>query len=487
MKILVLGLDCAAPELLLGYEDLPNIRRLMEVGCYGRLESVIPPITVPAWMCLATSQDPGSLGVYGFRNRTDHSYSGLGIASSRSITEPAIWDHIAREGKRSIIVGVPPGYPPRRINGLSVSCFLTPDTDKNVFTHPPELSDEIRKLVGHYPVDAHGFRTDDKAWLRDAIFAMSRTQFQVVRHLIQNKEWDYFHFVDIGLDRIHHGFWKYHDPQHVLHEPDSPFRETVHDYYRHLDVEIGKVLELLSDDTIVLLVSDHGAAARWRLLRQRVAGARGAARPQELPQGGHPVRQAGRRLGEDQGLERGGLLCPRVLQREGAGAAGDDRAVGLRILPRRDQGEVRGDGRPRGEADGHPRLQARADLSRVQNVAPDLIVHFGALYWRSIGGVGYPTIHVLENDTGPDDCNHAQFGAFVLAARGPAARRAGRSPAAGHRPTLMDLAGYEVPASMQGRSLAAGVVRRLRTKPVTTPTTRPSSATASAGWVISAD
>ena len=51
---------------------------------------------------------------------------------------------------------------------------------------------------------------------------MSRTQFQVVRHLIQTKEWDYFHFVDIGLDRIHHGFWKYHDPQHVLHEPDSP-------------------------------------------------------------------------------------------------------------------------------------------------------------------------------------------------------------------------------------------------------------------------
>ena len=112
MKILVLGLDCAAPELLFGFEDLPNIRRLMEVGAYGRLESVIPPITVPAWMCMTTSQDPGSLGVYGFRNRVDHSYEGLGIATARSITEPAIWDHLAREGKRSIIVGVPPGYPP---------------------------------------------------------------------------------------------------------------------------------------------------------------------------------------------------------------------------------------------------------------------------------------------------------------------------------------------------------------------------------------
>ena len=69
MKILVLGLDCAAPELLFGFDDLPNIRGLMEAGAYGRLESVIPPITVPAWMCMATSQDPGSLGVYGFRNR----------------------------------------------------------------------------------------------------------------------------------------------------------------------------------------------------------------------------------------------------------------------------------------------------------------------------------------------------------------------------------------------------------------------------------
>jgi len=53
--------------------------------------------------------------------------------------------------------------------------------------------------------------------------------------------------------------------------------------------------------------------------------------------------------------------------------------------------------------------------NHVRNVAPDLIVHFGGLSWRPIGGAGYPTIHVRENDTGPDDCNHAQHGSFVLA------------------------------------------------------------------------
>ncbi len=153
MKILVLGLDCAAPELLFGDERLENFRRLMGAGCYGRLESVVPPITVPAWMCMATSQDPGSLGIYGFRNRVDHSYEGLGIVNSRSIDDLAIWDQVARDGKKSVIIGVPPGYPPRKINGVAVGCFLTPDTDKEVFTHPPEVSDEIRQLVGHYPVD----------------------------------------------------------------------------------------------------------------------------------------------------------------------------------------------------------------------------------------------------------------------------------------------------------------------------------------------
>ena len=177
MKICVLGLDCAAPEVLLGDARLTNIRRLMARGAYGRLESVIPPITVPAWMCLSTSQDPGSLGIYGFRNRRDHSYEKLGITTADSVEQPAIWDYLAREGKKSIVVGVPPGYPPRRVFGISIGCFLTPNTIDKEFTHPAALKTKINELVGDYPVDVKGFRTDDKDWLREQIFEMSRKQW----------------------------------------------------------------------------------------------------------------------------------------------------------------------------------------------------------------------------------------------------------------------------------------------------------------------
>src|ERR1700736_4070510 len=134
MKICVFGLDCAAPEIVFGDERLVNLRLLMDTGMYGRLESVVPPITVPAWMCMSTSQDPGSLGVYGFRNRTDYSYSGLGVVNSASITEPAIWDVLNSHGLNCVVVGVPSSYPLKPLQGVKVGCFLTPDTSQNDYT-----------------------------------------------------------------------------------------------------------------------------------------------------------------------------------------------------------------------------------------------------------------------------------------------------------------------------------------------------------------
>src|SRR5262249_51644036 len=135
----------------------------------------------------------------------------------------------------------------------------TPDTNRGAYTHPTAAAEQIERLVGEYPGDVKNFRTNDKDRLRREIDAMSRKHFSVVRHFLANEPWDYFQFCETGLGRMHHGFWKHHDPEHVLHEPDSPYRETIRDYYRYLDDELGSVLELLTEDTSVLVVSDHGA------------------------------------------------------------------------------------------------------------------------------------------------------------------------------------------------------------------------------------
>src|SRR4029453_13968767 len=124
---------------------------------------------------------------------------------------------------------------------------------------PPSVKHDIEQLVGSYPVDVKGFRTDDKDWLLREIYEMTRKRFQVVRHLMTTVEWDYFQFVEIGVDRIHHGFWKYHDPAHRQYQPGHPLGSAITDYYQYLDGEIGRTLELLDEDTIRLVVSDHGA------------------------------------------------------------------------------------------------------------------------------------------------------------------------------------------------------------------------------------
>ncbi|MDF2772423.1 MAG: hypothetical protein K0S86_1917, partial [Geminicoccaceae bacterium] len=459
MKLLVIGLDCAAPDLLLGDDRLTNVRRLMAAGCYGKLESVIPPITIPAWRCMVTSQDPGSLGVYGFRNRADHSYGRLEVVNSRSFKALTIWDYLAMEGKRAVLIGVPPSFPPPKVNGISVGCFLTPDPATDTYTHPPEVANEIRKLVGEYMVDVKGFRTDDKGWLRDQIFEMSRRQFTVVRHYLEHAQWDYFHFVNIALDRVHHGFWKYHDPRHVDYEPGTPYENVIRDFYLHLDEEIGRLLELVDDDTLILIVSDHGA--------QPLAGGfcvnewlvnEGLLVLDQYPAEVTPFGKLAVNWEKTRVWSEGGYYARVFFNVQGREPTG--------VIPPSDYESFRDEMKSKFESTTGPDGSALGTLvfkpneiyREVRNVAPDLIVHFGALEWRSVGGVGYNgRIHVRENDTGPDDCNHAQFGTFVLAAPNvPALGELTGVRLLDIAPSLLEAAGHEIPDSFQGRSIFGG-------------------------------
>ena len=108
-KVLIVGLDCAAPDLVFDtwLDDLPNIKRMVTEGVWGSLKSTIPPITIPAWMCMMTSKNPGQLGIFGFRNRSEYSYDNFWIANGDAIKEPKVWDIVSQDGYKVGLVGVP--------------------------------------------------------------------------------------------------------------------------------------------------------------------------------------------------------------------------------------------------------------------------------------------------------------------------------------------------------------------------------------------
>ena len=62
-RMMIIGLDCAEPSLVLGRfrDQLPTLSALADAGAYGRLESVVPPITVPAWSCMMSRSVKNSI------------------------------------------------------------------------------------------------------------------------------------------------------------------------------------------------------------------------------------------------------------------------------------------------------------------------------------------------------------------------------------------------------------------------------------------
>jgi predicted AlkP superfamily phosphohydrolase/phosphomutase len=455
-RALVIGLDCAPPELVFERwrDELPVLRGLMKQGTYGVLRSCDPPITVPAWTSMTSSRSPGTLGIYGFRNRRSRSYDDLAFADSRAVCVPRVWDLLSARGRSVIVIGVPQTYPVNEVNGVMVACFLTPNTRTSPYTHPTELRDEIHDLVGDYMPDVPDFRTDDKERLRADIEDVTEKRFRVAEHLLATRPWDLFFMVEMGTDRIQHGFRRFFDPLHRLYEVDNRFEHVALDYYRALDERIGRLLRFADDDTAVLVVSDHGAKRR-----------EGAICVNEW------LRQEGYLTLKREPAQATRLNADLVdWERTAAwGEGGHYCRLFLNVAGREPQGVVRPADYDRVREDLQTRLEALGDdrgrpLATVAHrpedlypesngVAPDLLVYFGDLYWRSNGQVGTDSLHVFENDTGPDDANHAHEGVYVLAADGV---RPGAGPERDLRdiaPTLLALLGEPIPQEMEGSPL----------------------------------
>jgi len=431
------------------------MRSLVERGVCGELASIVPPITVPAWMSMMTGLDPGTLGIYGFRNRRDYSYEGLHFASSASVSAPTVWDILGAEGKQSLVLGVPLTYPPKRIRGHLVSCFLTPDTHRP-FTHPAALGAEIERVADGYMLDVSGFRTNERDRLLEQLYRMMEKRFRVAEHLVQTKPWDFFVMVEMATDRLHHAFWRFHDPEHRLYEPNSPYAHVIRDFYIALDGHIGSLLSALGDETTVFIVSDHGAKRmdggiclnEWLIQNGYLVLKETPKQPTRFSVG--LVDWERTRAWGDGGYY--GRIFLNVRGREPQGVVPPEEVEALRdeLIERL---EALGDenGRPIGT-----RVYRPEDLYRhVNGIAPDLIAIFGNLHWRSIGQVGTGAIHLFENDTGPDDANHSEKG--VLLAAGPGIPHQD-APISGMTlldlmPTLLDLYGLHAPEEVQGVTL----------------------------------
>ncbi len=411
---------------------------------------------------MLSSHDPGVLGIYGFRNRADTSYGHMTTANATHVTKKRVWDYLTEAGKRSIIIGVPQTFPVKPLNGCLISDFLTPG-QHSPFAYPPQLKDQVLRIAPDYAFDVKEFRTDDKDWLLRQIYAMTEARCRVVDALLTSERWDFFMVMEIGVDRIHHGFWHYHDLRHFRYQPGNPYERAIHDYYVYLDARIGEWLKMIPEDAIVLVVSDHGAKRmdggiclnEW-LWREGYLALKEAPPPGQIVTLEKLIEQGavdwsrtrawgsggyyGRVFLNVQGREPEGVISPNEYE-----AVRDALAERLAAIPDH-----------HGKAIGTRTFKPQEIYQQVNGVAPDLIVYFGDLFWRSVGSLGHDGIYTFDNDTGPDDCNHAQHGLFIWCdpRRPGGGRKVEGAQLMDIAPTVLRALGLPVPAPMQGRTLA---------------------------------
>jgi predicted AlkP superfamily phosphohydrolase/phosphomutase len=234
-------------------DSLPNIAEVASRGSWGVMRAVDPPITVPAWASMFTGRDPGELGIYGFRHLDRSSRRGY-VVTSRDLREQYVWE---RRGLRSVVIGLPPGYPPRPY-GLWVSDFLTPVG--RPWTYPPELASEL----GRYVFDIE-YRTDRKEEAFKALVEMTELRFRAAERLLE-RGWDVFVLHEIGTDRAHHLFQKFWDVDHPQYVPGNPHEDKIPRYYQLVDELAGRLFKKLPRDVEILVVSDHGNQAQRGVL-----------------------------------------------------------------------------------------------------------------------------------------------------------------------------------------------------------------------------
>lgn len=263
--MVIIGLDGGTWDLIGPWAEageLPNLRRLLASSARAVLLAPFQPITAPSWTTFMTGVNQGKHGVYDFVYRRPDSY-GVQVANSTDIHYPTLFERLSQAGRRVCAINVPFSYPPRPVNGLMVSGLFAPTTGPEI-AYPPDLWPEIARIAPAYTVlvDYDQRVADPLAHFAAKILAGIDARTAVARHLLAKEDWDLFMVVYTATDVASHAFWQF-----MAQPQETPYRHVIRDVYARVDQGIGQLLELVDDQTGVLLMSDHGSGPLHRFVQ----------------------------------------------------------------------------------------------------------------------------------------------------------------------------------------------------------------------------
>lgn len=268
-RLLVIALDGATLDLIGPWLDdgsMPTLAQLRSEGASGRLRSIVPPVTAPAWCTFMTGKNPGKHGIFEFFMRSPGSFEELPV-NSRMREGRTLWELLGDAEKQVLVVGVPVTYPPTPVRGNLVGDFLTPRGERR-FTYPPSLLDEIERATGPYELyHMEVYRKGQAHLVLEELERVLEANRRSYKWLLQNKPWDFAMLHVWGTDRYGHELWHILDAKHPMHDPAET---AIHGprclaYWKRVDAVVREWMDA-APDAAVLVLSDHGFGPIHRFL-----------------------------------------------------------------------------------------------------------------------------------------------------------------------------------------------------------------------------
>lgn len=282
-RVLLIGWDAADWRVIHPLMDagkMPALRSLVEGGVSANLATLQPMYSPMLWTSIATGKRAFKHGIHGFTEPTPDGAS-VRPVSSLSRKCKAIWNILNQESLRPIVVGWWPSHPAEPINGAMVSnhfqtAFGPPEQPwplRPGSIHPPSLAEELaglrinpnefgaEEILPFIPRAAEIDQEKDRRLGSCAkILAECSSIHAAATWLLQNQSWDFAAVYYDAIDHFSHGFMRYHPPRRdfITQKDFVLYSGVIEAAYRYHDLMLRGLLNLVGDETTVILMSDHG-------------------------------------------------------------------------------------------------------------------------------------------------------------------------------------------------------------------------------------
>lgn len=267
-KVLLIGIDGLTWRVinpLVRENRLPDTAKLIKRGVYGNLESLDPSLSPLLWTSIATGKRPEKHDIWGWDTYEKRKSGPVPFRSFHRKTK-AIWNILSENGKSVGVCNWLITWPPEKVNGFMVPFYwdwTEPSQGLDLF-YPRELVSELPQTKREEYFRNLKINSEQDEWLGDFNYELSLVS--KISSYLQNKEKvDFFTLYLEGLDPIQHKFWKFMEPEHfdrkiwnLTEENIAKYKNVIRDSYEQTDQLLGQLLNRIDEDTVVIVVSDHG-------------------------------------------------------------------------------------------------------------------------------------------------------------------------------------------------------------------------------------